>query len=96
MTENYISFFKGLEENNTREWFHGHKKEYENEVKKPFLNLLDRLIPELMALDSSISPNSKDALFRINRDIRFSKDKTPYHTILKASFAVCFVELIDG
>ena len=40
-----------------------------------------------MSLDEAISGNSKEALFRINRDIRFSKDKTPYHTLMKASLA---------
>ncbi|MEL7124463.1 MAG: DUF2461 domain-containing protein [Bacteroidota bacterium] len=39
-------------------------------------------------MEPGISPHSKDALFRINRDLRFSKDKTPYHTLLKAGFAV--------
>lgn len=87
ISQNYITFFKGLEKNNNKEWFHRHKKEYENDVKKPFLNLLDALIPELIKLDPTILPNSKEALFRINRDIRFSDDKTPYHTLLKAGFS---------
>ena len=87
ITEKYITFFQGLEKNNHKEWFHGHKKEYENDVKKPFLDLLDALIPELVKLEPTISTNPKDALFRINRDIRFAKDKTPYHTLLKAGFS---------
>ena len=87
ITQNYITFFKDLEKNNNKEWFHGHKTAFENDVKKPFLNLLDLLIPELIKLDSTISLNSKEALFRINRDVRFSKDKTPYHTLLKAGFS---------
>lgn len=87
ITQNYIAFFNGLENNNNKEWFHGHKTEYENDVKKPFLNLVDALLPELYKLDPTISQNSKEALFRINRDIRFSKDKTPYHTMLKAGFS---------
>ena len=86
ITSNYITFFEGLEKNNTKEWFHGHKKEYEHDVKEPFLNLLESLIPELIKLDPTIPQNPKEALFRINKDIRFSKDKTPYHTLLKQGF----------
>lgn len=87
ITQNYITFFKDLEKNNNKEWFHGHKTAYENDVKKPFLKLLEKLIPELEKLEPQISLNPKDALFRINKDIRFSNDKTPYHTLLKAGFS---------
>ena len=87
ITQNYITFFKELEKNNNKEWFHGHKTAYENDVKKPFLKLLEKLIPELEKLEPQISLNPKDALFRINKDIRFSNDKTPYHTLLKAGFS---------
>ena len=87
ITENYVSFFKSLEKNNNRAWFQGHKKAYKEDVKKPFVDLLNTLIPELIVLEPTISPHPKDALFRINRDIRFSKDKTPYNTLLKAGFS---------
>ncbi|MFY0653669.1 MAG: DUF2461 domain-containing protein [Cyclobacteriaceae bacterium] len=87
ITKKYSDFFKGLEKNNNRDWFHENKKSYEKEVKKPFLDLLEVLLPDLMDLNSDISPNPKDALFRINRDIRFSKDKTPYNTVMKAGFS---------
>lgn len=87
ITQAYTSFFKELSENNNIEWFHANKKRYEQEVKAPFLNLLDMLIPELMEWDDRILPDSKKAMFRINKDIRFSKDKSPYHTIMKAGFS---------
>lgn len=87
ITQNYITFFKDLEKNNNREWFHQHKEDYEKDVKKPFLAVLENLIPEISNLEPAISPDPKDALFRINKDVRFSKDKTPYHTLLKAGFA---------
>ena len=87
ISENYIAFFKKLEKNNEKEWFHEHKSEYESAAKKPFIKLIDSLISELIKLEPSISKNPKDALFKINRDIRFSKDKTPYHTLLKAGFS---------
>ena len=87
ITKAYSDFFKELAKNNHKEWFHANKKRYENEVKAPFLNLLDELLPKLIAWDDRILPDPKKALFRINRDIRFSKDKSPYNTIMKAGFS---------
>jgi len=87
ITQDYIKFFKELEANNNKAWFHEHKKDYENYVKTPFLNLVEALIPEVQKLEPKISTNPKDALFRINRDIRFSKDKTPYNLLMKAGFS---------
>ncbi|MEM8966150.1 MAG: DUF2461 domain-containing protein [Bacteroidota bacterium] len=87
ITENYVAFFKGLEKNNTKEWFHEHKSAYETDVKQPFLKLLEDLIPEVEKLEPAISLNPKNALFRINRDIRFAKDKSPYNTLMKAGFS---------
>ena len=87
INQQYSTFFKELAKNNHKDWFHANKTTYEKEVKAPFLELLEALIPELRKWEPAISPNPKDALFRINRDIRFSKDKTPYNTILKAGFS---------
>ena len=85
--QNYVNFFKELENNNNKEWFHQHKKVYETQVKQPFLALLELLIPELLRIDPRISTNTKEAIFRINRDVRFSRNKTPYNTLLKAGFS---------
>ncbi|PRX56972.1 DUF2461 domain-containing protein [Flagellimonas meridianipacifica] len=87
ITEAYSSFFKELAQNNHKEWFHANKKRYEKDVKTPFLNLLDAVLPTLKDWESKIDEDSKKALFRINRDIRFSKDKSPYNTIMKAGFS---------
>ncbi len=87
ISEAYSSFFVELAKNNYKEWFHANKKRYENDVKVPFLNLLNELIPTLKEWENKIDGDSKKALFRINRDIRFSKDKSPYNTIMKAGFS---------
>lgn len=87
ITQEHNQFFKELTQNNTKEWFHQNKKRFENEVKTPFLNLLDVLLNTLTEWDERIPSDPKKALFRINKDVRFSKDKSPYHTILKASFS---------
>ena len=87
ITKAYTDFFTELNANNNKEWFHANKKRYENDVKAPFLKLLSELLATLHKWDDRILDDEKKALFRINRDVRFSKDKTPYHTILKAGFS---------
>lgn len=87
ITPQYINFFNALEKNNNREWFHAHKMEYETHVKVPFLQLLDELIARISEFDNDISIKANDTLFRINRDVRFSKDKTPYNIMMKASIS---------
>lgn len=87
ITNAYTSFFKELETNNNKEWFLTNKKRYEADVKEPFTELLEALIPVLREWDHRILSNPKKAIFRINRDIRFSKNKSPYNTIMKAGFS---------
>lgn len=76
--KDYIDFFTGLEANNTKEWFDSHKKTYENKVKKPFHAFIDELIKAHNELGTPITITGKEATMRINRDIRFSNDKSPY------------------
>ncbi len=78
--EAFISFFNELKLNNDRDWFNANKKRYEKDVKVPFYHFVDDLISRVNALDPEIILEPKDAIFRIHRDIRFSKDKTPYKT----------------
>lgn len=74
----FLTFFKELENNNNKEWFHAHKKDYEEQVKKPFKDLVEEIILRIKEFDPELDIEPKQAIFRINRDIRFSKDKTPY------------------
>lgn len=74
------SFLTDLKKNNNREWFQDNKKRYE-EARKQFIELLDNVIVELSKFDSSVANvTSKESIFRIYRDVRFSKDKSPYKT----------------
>jgi len=73
-------FFAELELNNDRDWFAANKKRYETEVKGPLLALAEEMIPRMKKLDPAIAMEPKDAVFRIYRDTRFSKDKRPYKT----------------
>ena len=76
----FLLFLKDLANNNNREWFHANKKRYENELKKPFVEVVQTVIDGLNKAGHNIEIAPKDMIFRINRDIRFSKDKSPYKT----------------
>lgn len=82
--ESYLTFFAELTNNNQKSWFDENRKRYENHVKKPFYRFLEDLISEISKFDPAITISPKEAVFRINRDIRFSKDKTPYKTHMAA------------
>lgn len=77
-TPDFIQFYKDLAANNNRDWFQDNKKRYEQSVKQPFSDFVQELILQVKKHDSALDLEPKDAIFRINRDIRFSKDKTPY------------------
>lgn len=76
-----FDFLKSVAENNNREWFQSHKAEFEYAKENVFSFTRD-VIRGISAFDSSIPPelDPKDCVMRIYRDIRFSKDKTPYKT----------------
>ena len=75
----FNQFFRELAANNTKNWFDENRKRYEKSVKVPF-NEFVGVVLEALALQNpkikEVLP--KDCVFRINRDVRFSKDKTPY------------------
>jgi uncharacterized protein (TIGR02453 family) len=74
-----------LSENNNRVWFVMNKPRYDI-LRAEFLELVIRLIAKISKFDPAIaSCNQKKALFRINRDMRFSHDKSPYKTHFSAS-----------
>src|SRR5689334_13212529 len=80
-----IKFLKDLKKNNTKEWFDKNRKVYEA-AKKDFTDFVQTMIDKFGKKDESIAAIvAKDCLFRINRDIRFSKDKSPYKTNMGAS-----------
>jgi uncharacterized protein (TIGR02453 family) len=83
-----IAFFKKLKRNNNRLWFEKHKNEYEMHVKLPMQSLVAALQPHFARFAEEFDVNPKKAIFRIYRDIRFSKDKTPYKTHTAAHFVL--------
>ena len=79
-----LRFLKDLKKNNNKPWFDAHRKEYEN-AKNDFAGLIDVVIKKHGKKDDTISHlNARDCMFRINRDVRFSKDKSPYKTNMGA------------
>ena len=78
-TPDFIEFFKDLAKNNHKGWFHENKKRYETSVKNPFTIFLSDLIDEIQKFDKELNIEPKDCILRINKDVRFSKDKTPYN-----------------
>lgn len=78
-TKEYTKFFLELEKNNNKDWFHANKKRYETEVRKPMIAFVEDMITAMQKHDPEMRPIASKCLGRINRDIRFSKDKTPYN-----------------
>jgi uncharacterized protein (TIGR02453 family) len=79
LTEAYYEFFIELALNNQKSWFDVNRARYEADVKKPFLAFVTQLLDKVAAVDSRFAGiDAKSCIFRINKDIRFSKDKTPY------------------
>jgi uncharacterized protein (TIGR02453 family) len=88
-TQDTFDFLSALAANNRREWFEAHKPDYEASVRTPALNFirdiagdLAMISPHFLALPKKVG----GALMRVNRDVRFGKDKRPYKTNIGIQF----------
>ena len=82
-----IQFLKSLKKNNNREWFEKNRKLYEL-AKTDYLNFVTNVLNEIQLFDQSLAElEPKKCVFRLNRDVRFSKNKDPYKTNFGASFS---------
>lgn len=80
-----LRFLTQLKKNNNKAWFDAHRPQYEA-AKIDFSNFIQLLIDALQKTDTTITGlTSKECMFRINRDVRFSKNKQPYKTNFGAS-----------
>ena len=87
MTKEALQFLEDLIANNNTEWMHANKKRYEN-YKKDYHQYIAEILAEIKPLDKWLEPlEVKNCTFRINRDIRFSKDKSPYKTNMGVWFS---------
>ncbi len=81
-----LSFLEEISKNNNKPWFEAHRSAYDDALTE-FGRFTDRLIDEFRVADNLGDLRAKDCISRIYRDIRFSKDKSPYKTNLWASIA---------
>ncbi len=80
-----LKFLRDLKKNNNKPWFDAHRSDYES-AKKDFEAFINQLIQSHAKKDSGLKHlSAKDCMFRIYRDTRFSKDKSPYKTNFGAS-----------
>ena len=84
---NTLDFLKKLSRNNNRDWFEKNKSRY-LEIKDEFELFVTDVLQDMIAFDESLAGlNPKKLIFRIYRDVRFSKDKTPYKTNVSAGIS---------
>lgn len=84
INKDLFAFLRELKQNNNKEWFDANRKRY-NELRKSYLEFVSLMILEISNMEESVkSLDPKDCIFRINRDIRFSADKSPYKTNMGA------------
>ena len=84
-----FDFLNNLKENNNREWFQDHKSEYDAALQN-VTSFIEQIIVKLSGLDPHINQeiSAKKCLFRIYRDVRFSKNKDPYKSWFAAGISV--------
>jgi uncharacterized protein (TIGR02453 family) len=81
-----LQFLRSLKRHNNREWFQEHKSIYEMYVKEPMAALIEALAADFQRFAPEMVATSKVSAYRIHRDTRFSKDKSPYKTHVAAVF----------
>ena len=88
-TKQTFAFLSALAANNNREWFEAHKQEYEDFVRTPALDFISHMAEEMPAISRHFRALPKKvggSLMRVQRDTRFSRDKTPYKTNVGIQF----------
>src|SRR5438132_1163789 len=90
-----LDFLKTLSKNNNRDWFNKHKDSY-LEAHDNIIAFADALIAEMNKHDKIETPSGKKSLFRIYKDVRFAKDKTPYNTHWSGAFKRATKKLRGG
>jgi uncharacterized protein (TIGR02453 family) len=80
LTAAAFRFLRGLKQNNNKAWFEAHRTEYERDVREPMRALIEEMNRRMTRFAPEMGGDAKRSMFRINRDIRFSNDKSPYKT----------------
>lgn len=76
-TRRSFDFLRGLSDHNDAPWFHAHRDEYRETLEEPFADLLEDVSGRLAGSPTPLR-GGHETMFRINRDVRFSADKSPY------------------
>jgi uncharacterized protein (TIGR02453 family) len=79
-TPDTLRFLRGLKRNNARPWFEAHRDDYERTVRDPMRALVEVIDVRLARAAPEIVGDPKHSIFRIYRDVRFAKGKSPYRT----------------
>jgi uncharacterized protein (TIGR02453 family) len=79
-TPESLRFFRQLAAHNEKQWFEAHRSEYEREVREPMQELVEEMLMRFRGFAPEIGGDPKRSMFRIYRDVRFSRDKSPYKT----------------
>src|SRR2546427_6728683 len=89
-TRETFQFFRQLSHNNRKAWMDANRERYRSAIVQPLRRLLEEVSPAVLALDSRFDTSGRTGsnFSRINRDIRFAKDKTPYRTQMYLKFSV--------
>ncbi len=85
----FFDFLRELRDNNNRDWFNANKQRYQDTVRDPMLQLISDFQPRLREISRHFNADPRPvggSMFRIYRDVRFSKDKSPYKTHAAAQF----------
>lgn len=86
-----FTFLRGLKAHNERSWFEAHRDEYEQALRVPMRALIEEMDARLAQFAPEITGSARRSMFRIHRDVRFSKDKSPYKTN-----AACWFHHVDA
>jgi uncharacterized protein (TIGR02453 family) len=83
LPKDYFDFFKELKANNNREWFKDNKQRFRDSVQEPLASFVEAMAPKLKKISKHFVADPRlngGSVFRIYKDVRFSKDKSPYKT----------------
>jgi len=97
-TSEIFRFFQDLKKHNKKAWMDANRERYQDAVTKPFRRLLEELSPALLKLNVNFDVAARGGrnFSRINRDIRFAKDKTPYRAQMYVKFTVPLAGEMEG
>jgi len=90
-TDSSLRFLRGLARHNDRTWFEAHRPDYDTHVREPMAALIEEMDVRFRRVAPEMTGDAKRSMFRIHRDVRFSKDKSPYKT-----HAACWFFHIDA